>query len=81
MSPPFYSGNVAVFFGRIGIPLGFEHPKGLNDLGPGVGRIDDIVDIAQFGGLVGIGEFFPVLGDQPRFARPRDRRPSRSPRG
>src|SRR5207248_3031466 len=57
--------NVAVLLRRIGVALVLQHLEGVDDARPGVFRQDDVVDVAELGGLVRIGEGVPVLVDEP----------------
>ena len=70
---PFLQRNIAVFFGRIESRLVLSIRRAWMSLRTGVGRIDDLVDVTQFGGLVGIGEFFAVFLRSAVCVRLRDR--------
>src|SRR5262249_38717464 len=56
--------NVAVLLGRQALPLVHQAFQGGNDLRTRVGGLDDVVDVAERRGDVGIGELLVVLGDQ-----------------
>src|SRR5690606_2989350 len=57
--------DVAVFAGWGGVAFGAEQAQGFGDLGAGGGWFDDGVDVAAFGGDVGVGQGVLVLGDEP----------------
>ena len=45
-----------MLLGRIALLLCSEHLKSADDAESGVARLDDIIDVAVFSGIVGIGE-------------------------
>src|SRR5258706_377375 len=45
----------------IGIDLVFEQGEGADEFGPGIGWLDDVVDIAPGGGDIGFGNFIPFF--------------------
>ena len=49
---------------RVGVAFIFEHLQGGDEFGPGVARLDHLVDVAALGGYVGVGEFGRVFGNQ-----------------
>src|SRR6266542_2428814 len=56
--------DVAVLAGGDLLPLSAQYPKGLDELGARLGRLDHVVHEAALGGDVGIPELILVLGDQ-----------------
>ena len=58
------TGDAPVLLGREGLPFVVEHFEGADDLGPGVGGIDHIVDEASTGRDVGVHEEALVLFDE-----------------
>src|SRR5438046_10047947 len=57
--------DVAMFLGRVPVALVLQHLERADQARAGVGGLDDLVDVAELGGLVRVGEGAPVLGDQP----------------
>ena len=55
---------VAVFLGRHVLALVDEALERGDDLGPSLARLDDVIDVAEFGGDVRVGEFLVVRFDQ-----------------
>src|SRR2546428_11107825 len=57
-------GDVAMLLGRVPVALVLQHLERADEARAGVGGLDDLVDVAELGGLVGGGEGAPVVGDQ-----------------
>src|SRR5437867_5111471 len=57
--------DVAMLLGRVLLALVLEDLERADDLRSGFVRLDDLVDVAEFGCLEGIGERVPIFGDQP----------------
>src|SRR6476660_1535706 len=63
--PSFHSQwDVPVLLGRIAIAFSSQHPERLDQPGPGVAGIDDVIDVASGRRSVGMSELFGVLLDQ-----------------
>src|ERR671910_2273033 len=56
--------KIPMLLGRIAVPLPPERSQRLDQSGPGITRVDDIVDVAPRGGSVGMGKFAGVLLNQ-----------------
>src|SRR2546428_1210616 len=56
--------NVAMLLGRVPVALVLQHLERADEARARVGGLDDLVDVAELGGLVRVGEGLPVLGDQ-----------------
>src|SRR2546426_4470994 len=56
--------DVAMLLGRVPVALVLQHLERADEARAGVGGLDDLVDVAELGGLVGVGEGAPVVGDQ-----------------
>src|SRR6184192_1942207 len=54
--------DVAMFLGRVPVALVLQHLERADQARAGVGGLDDLVDVAELGGLVRVGEGAPVLG-------------------
>src|SRR3990172_12568897 len=57
--------DVAMLLGRVPVALVLQHLEGAEEARAGVLGLDDLVDVAELGGLVGVGEGVAVVGDQP----------------
>src|ERR1051325_1813556 len=57
--------DVAMLPGRVLLALVLQHLERADDLRSRLFRLDDLVDVAELGGLERIGERAPVLRDQP----------------
>src|SRR5947199_8944685 len=56
--------DVAMLLGRVPVALVLQHLERADQARAGVGWLDDVVDVAELGGLVRVGEGAPVVGDQ-----------------
>src|SRR6059036_2867676 len=56
--------NVAMLLGRVPVALVLQHRERADETRAGVGGLDDLVDVAELGGLVRVGEGAPVVGHQ-----------------
>src|SRR5438093_13399644 len=56
--------DVAVLPSRDLLPLGLEHPQGLDQAGTSVGGFDHVVDEPSLGSDVRVAELTLVLGDE-----------------
>src|SRR2546429_6975350 len=56
--------NVAMLLGRVPVALVLQHLERADQARARVGRLEDLVDVAELGGLVRVGEGAPVVGDQ-----------------
>src|SRR5437867_3401143 len=55
--------NVAMLLGRIAVALAGERGERVDQARPRVARVDDVVQIAARGGLIGVREFIAVFRD------------------
>ena len=76
--PRSQSGMFPCFLGGIAVPLGPEGPERVDQPGPGVARIDHVVDVAAGRRGVGMGELARCTPRSAARWRRRDRRPRRS---
>ncbi len=60
----FSQRDVPVFLRWVRIPLIFQHLQSCNQLGAGVARLNNLVDIAAAGSDVGIGKLLDIFRDQ-----------------
>src|SRR2546429_7715474 len=56
--------NVAMLLGRVPVALVLQHLERADQARARVGGLDDLVDVAELGGHVRVGEGVPVVGDQ-----------------
>src|SRR6266849_2008958 len=56
--------NVAMLLRRVPVALVLQHLEGADQARAGIDGLDDLVDVAELGGLVRIGERAAVVGDQ-----------------
>src|SRR5438034_9022451 len=56
--------NVAMLLGRVPVALVLQHLERADEARARVGGLDDLVDVAELGGLVRVGEGLQVRGDQ-----------------
>src|SRR5437867_2486919 len=56
--------NIAMLLGRVPVALVLQHLERADEARAGVGGLDDLVDVAELGRLVRVGEGAPVVGDQ-----------------
>src|SRR2546426_6021700 len=56
--------DVAMLLGRVPVALVLQHLERADQARARVGGLDDLVDVAELGGHVRVGEGVPVLGDQ-----------------
>src|SRR5947199_7818010 len=56
--------NIAMLLGRVPVALVLQHLERPDEARSRVDGLDDLVDVAELGRLVGIGEGAPVVADQ-----------------
>src|SRR5436305_12730081 len=56
--------DVAMFLGRVPVALVLQHLERADQARARAGGLEDLVDVAELGGLVRVGEGAPVVGDQ-----------------
>src|SRR2546426_7043524 len=56
--------DVAMLLGRVPVALVLQHLERPDQARARVGGLEDLVDVAELGGLVRVGEGAPVVGDQ-----------------
>src|SRR3989442_14069250 len=56
--------DVAMFLGRVPVALVLQHLEGADQARAGIDGLDDLVDVAELGGLVRIGGRAAVVCDQ-----------------
>src|SRR2546422_9335435 len=56
--------NVAMLLGRVPVALVLQHLERADEARTRVGGLDDLVDVAELGGLGRVGGGTPVVGDQ-----------------
>ena len=74
-------GDVAMLLSRVRVALVRQHLEGADETRPGLGRADDVVDVAPRSGDERVRKSQPVLGDESGAFGAPGRRPLRSLRG